>query len=1491
MVDIFDRLAARQQEQPPDIFDRMAATAVAEPPAQTPLPGPQYPGQTPRDIRVSRGTGAARPDLAGVSALKRAGKQFVNKVISDPLKNIAKRSNVGMMNQQAEYLTTRKRRMAELGVNTLPREEELRLQEEIHARAGSGIPSFDVPPPASKFEQYAIDTPVGIAAFVAKLWLAKQALGTTGGTTEGMLTWEMLNLVEGQTPGKGALVRGALGAIEKVPTTSLLGKGAKITAGGGLFGGLTAAEGGSFEDIAVSAAIGGGFQAWGIHKQTQWLKSFKGELLKAEKAKVQGKKSSGMSANNQRFQQDMGAARTRTERAKAISDLHKRHIALVRNTNTAMTRAAKSVDKAMDVIARKLHHGKLKGKEPELARKIVEKGLTPESVAEVGKVKLPATKGEAKFAKAEAKALKDIASSDPKRRAAGNRVLDFLRKAEKGKGKATIEGIPEPTVAQKVVKAVKRPAKAVERAAKQAEVEMAKRPKVKLPVKQPPQQAGAARTQPSVAERPIKAGQERVKVTKAQRQHKAAVEQLFKKGKPVAQDLRNMYPDLVAKYEKGPFWKPEFDKPRTADDVRQLIKDWEGFVAKSPTKSNEAALQGWKTKLAEMEPAPTEAAKELVGPTPTAAKVRKAKAFESDPVVSMTTEGKSGFAGVADRPGGKAEKPWLDLKKTESPDKQIEDFFGRTKKMPSSRRAGKLLQKIKAGLRERFIFAHHLPDTPEAAVARDRIRTMPEERRAAGEKATRDLVAILDGDGTVKALDNAGLDLLRRKVFVQDLLHEAEVDRSIAGDMSMDSLKAENTRLNDLISKVPSVKKAYEARQQLWDNISKDLYERGVISEEARDNPAYVRHFVLDYIDNNRRPVSSRKKKLSEPYRAYGKKRTGSRRDISTDYLEVEVRAMADIYRDNAVEDMANAVGKRYDKRAEFAKIAKAEDATIEEIAAEQGYVEWHYKRPNLFYHALTLSESKIAALIESTAEQAGEVLQIPRSVMRDALVVGRRKGWVIPEWLATQLDDLPVNQRSNMVVRSFTKPFVQWWKRWILRVNPFRYNARNQLGDTERLNASGQMAAIKKIPEGVKLLITKKGTLYEQMKKYGVAGSSLWHEMNDAKKVKEFERFKNISKQKTFKSAVKTVFGAPIKLVSRTGQLEQDLTQFREDILRAAVFLHNLEKMEAGKKVRHWAGRIADIEAIAKDSIPRAAAKLSRETLIDYGSFTPFENDVFRNGLLPFYSFFKRNFTFWPRAIRNAAKEGAAGKPVVAGATIAGFNIAKWLVRVMWAYAIAYLWNHRDEEATAKEESLAFWLRAQPHINIGKMTVWGETALNDYMEWIDYEAIAGVNWRREAGFLNNKQAGIEAARIIAQGPVNKVYQTLNPFVKGTQTAITGQVTWPSVFEPHFVAKPASRKSLERAVVGILGTDANRFYQSAKGDRAFNDTLSAYFAGWWGKPTAPETLAEQIKKTKEWSTLKRKSKTTGRKRGEAKKGKEARWQEAQIRDKALKGQR
>jgi predicted RNA methylase len=988
--------------------------------------------------------------------------------------------------------------------------------------------------------------------------------------------------------------------------------------------------------------------------------------------------------------------------------------------------------------------------------------------------------------------------------------------------------------------------------------------------------------------------------------------------------------------------------------------------------------------------------------------------FQSDPQIDVDPTGEGGFVIVPGGRGerGKTQKNWLDTDKVKSPDAEIEDFFGRTLRPPYVKKASSLIEKASAYFRERFVFAHHAPQTPETAYIRDLIRTMPEERRYAFEKAVKDIIAILDGDGTVQALDSAGLDLLRRKVFVQDILHEAEISRSVSGNLKIEQLQAEDARLDELIAKVPSVKKAYEARQKLWENVSKDLLDRGVLGEEEAANRAYVRHFVLDLAEKNR-PTGFKKKKLSDPYRSYSKHRKGSVKDISTDYLSVEVKALGEIYADNVVEDVANKIGEKEDKRKAYTSAAKAvnfrnlvggqenvkrimqiraklqettgsqdsdileqrkeliaeltdldptypyrkriamhlsklkkkgtyneleddtsglfkelarlaaeesksplglaargvfkamaerdkmirdtlgkEYLTPEKLAMKDGYVEWFYKRPNVFYRAQTLNESQIAAFVENSAEEVGDMLHIPKSKLRAALVLGRRKGMIIPDWLAAQLDDLPVNKRSGYVTRSFTTPFIQFWKRWILRVNPIRYNFRNQLGDTERLNASGQTSRIKNIPQALKMLITKEGELYTLAKQFGVINSVFWHEMNDVSKLPEFEKFKNISYQKNFKQAIASLFTLPVKTISRVGSIEQTLTQMREDVLRLAVFIGNYEDLKAGKPARHWAGQVADIEAIAKEEPARAAAKISRETLGDYGLFTPFENDVLRQGILPFYSWIKLNTTFWPRVLKNAAKEGTAGRNIAAGASIAGLNISKWLIRALWAYAAAYLWNHRDDEASKKEETLPFWLRAIPHVNIGKVTLWGQTALSDFMEWFGMDELAGVMWRKDAGFLDAKEAALEAAKVIAESPVNKMYQALNPFLKAPITGITGQSTYPNVFKPHFVAKPASTNSLERAILDIMGGDAKKFYQTAVADkkgnrRAFDDTLNAYFAGWFMRQTDEDTMLEEIWKTKEWTTLKRNSKTTGRVAGDPKKGKEAEWEESKIRERAL----
>ncbi len=2028
--------------------------------------------------------------------------------------------------------------------------------------------TFDVPRAEGAAEK-AVDITAGIGAFVTQLLIVKKLI-PTGTVLSDVVAWEILNQAEGGIPGQGAAIRGSLGALGKIPTVTAGGKAAKIAAGGGLFGGLTAVQGGNFEDIAVSTAIGAGFQAWGVAKQAQWLKGFKRELLSAEKVRVQGKKAEGMRRNAERYQQDLTAAKTPEQQTKASSDLQKRNTAVTRNANTAIEQASKRVDKTMADVTLKLQHGKL-----------------------------PPPKGEAKFTKARAKALKQLESGDPKVRAAGQRVLDFLEKKAVGAGKETLEGIPEPTVAEKVAKVAKKPAEAVQRVRKQAEMERQKVPPVAkkaAPVAKPP----TAPTAPAVTPPKVTKAQEGVQEVKresiekgislsraqeltGQKQPSAAgIRQTFGKmqaneqiivienikselaelqkdkkqllqqrkeafvpdkplftgkiksteklivgrkirlekfqqvqaKKPNILQQRNIdalaqvlkdHPeadnpvgttkirmtnpkgavfqifakDVETKLSLDPPWtlteKAEasgkaqlqalVDKPFTEEKIPQIspkgeivdkaaggkvgftatftagdfgterlvtVTDVDGNVvgqprdpffpqgipvsekarktrirkvvreivvdaeiaeekafreAQPPTEAKPAEVEAAKPKEipreqeAIIEPAPSpkmeqgEAGKPVSDLTPTgkldptdpkeaieitklhaewvsqgskfdlrsawvgireqkwsmkeekfivssleytpeqidtayrlvqkpiespmpdvslfampgkekqlqaiaekmrrqklpkagkkqfklpklralpkakvkqedsikavyvatasestryalngiwvegenivatdgrrmfmakgkwgkdglylnqatlakgilgksdkkaqfpkwkdivplvhksdaiivddldllwrrvrqasiimteespgiiilvnkdgslgfsaatpevghseinvwpgarilagvnpmflidaiafhatrgdtsiefyfqeadrpiltrspdgktstilmpveigevseelkeslgakkaartaavkAEKVKKhnfttfarehgfvddfsvldhgqlspsgkrskrahtesmrrmedrmesnkkgheafrkailagevidiegkvtkegllaeqkeraakkvegrvaqidaqirftrdlgkgkrglkptarkqinaleeerkqlisapteVKEFTPDPTTTTGAEGEPAFAGVAGKPGGKRAKPWLDLKKTRSPNDDIEAFFGRTEKMPGGFNLKKIMERVRFVLRGAFLTqTPHLETVPRTAFVRDLIRTMPEQQRAAREKAVLDILAILEGDGSVKSLDHAGLDLLRRKVFIQDLVFEAKIDRSVSGDFTLEQLQAEDARLLDLINQVPSVKKAYEARQALWKKVSQDLFERGVLNEESRDNVSYVRHFVLEYMENNRKPISTKKKKLKEPFRTSKIRRIGSRKDISTDYLAVEVRALADIYADNVIEDIADSIAAKEDRKQEFKATAKAKNITLKEVAEQAGYVEWHYKRPNLFYRAATMDQAKIAAMIEEYAVEAGDTINVPRNMIHTALVLGRREGWYIPEDLAMQLDDLPVNYRGHPIIEGMSvvsKHAIQWWKRWILRVNPFRYNARNQLGDTERFIASGKEKALKRIPQSLKILVMKTGEYYEGAKEFGAIASSLWHEMGDVSKLREFEQFKDFTKKKTFKQYTKNILLTPLKAVQGVGNIGQSLTQLREDVLRLALYIDTLEDLRAGKKVQHWAGSIADIEAIAKESKERAAAKVSRETLIDYGSFTIFEDKVLRNGLLPFYSFKKRNLTFWPRALVNAAREGTGGQVAAIAASKATFNIAKWLIRVMFMYAVGWLWNHRDDDSIDKEESMAFWLRANPHLNIGDKTIWGDTALADFGEWIDYEGLSSINWRHQAGYMDTREAALEAAKVIAQAPFNNLAQALNPFIKAPVTAVTGQTIYPNIFDPRFIASPASKKSLERAILSVLGSDARKFFEAAKGDRRIEDTLYAYFAGWWIRPNDPETIVEQIKRTKEWTTLKSKSSVTGRGAGEARKGKEVGFAEAKIREAAL----
>ena len=988
--------------------------------------------------------------------------------------------------------------------------------------------------------------------------------------------------------------------------------------------------------------------------------------------------------------------------------------------------------------------------------------------------------------------------------------------------------------------------------------------------------------------------------------------------------------------------------------------------------------------------------------------------FESDPTIPDKPEGPSGFAGVAGRPKGKTEKPWLDDEKVKSPDEDMESFFQRTDKF-GPEKASSLLDKTKAAYKERFELTPYVPNVPENALIKDIIRTMPEAKRAAINQAYREYRDVLDGDGSTEVLSMTGMGVYRRKIFVEEFLVEAKAGRKVPGDFTIEQLENEKLRVDDLLDRVPSIKRAYEARKALWNMVSEDLADRGVISAENAKNPHYVRHFVLHYMENERKGFGGSKKKLKQPFRTYGLQRTGkSIADVSTDILEVDTHALSQIYADNAVEDAAQEIASKYSERPKFTELAKdknfenlvggpknvakiyelrdeiadmrqqkldkdereilkslveelheldptweyrqriaismkkLKDAlgvdesydvsfsemsaiiredpsspaamaargifkatneraqfiraalgdnfiTPEKLGEANDFVEWWYKRPNVWYRATTLDGAKIAQMLEATAE-ADLDITIPKAMLRGALVMGKkRQGWIIPKWLAEQLDDLPVNKRSGYVVDSLTKPFVMFNKRWLIRANPARYNRRNTVGDFERLNASGRTHAVVRSWEAIQMLWNQEGEIYEMAQRHGVIGTSLWHEVGEAHKNELFSRFKKAKDLTTFMKAT-AVPRLMLRGISAVGDTIQDLTQAREDILRLAVFLDALEDVDnfrAGKDtrygphIRHWAGWAHDIEAIAKEDKWRAAARISRETMMDYGDFTPWENDVLRQGLVPFYSFQKKNAQFWPHAMKEAAKEGKAGKPIGAAARLATFNLGKWSMRVFGAYAVAYLWNHRNDEEAAKDDALPEWQRSRPHLNVGDGTFWEQTALSDFSEWFGYDDIVGDLQRFENGYIDFNTLIKDTAISMAKAPANKIYQGLSPFLKAPVTAL-GQKTFPDVFKPRTFAEAFSSKALEEAFLDLLGNDVRKFVYASEGKVTVKEAIAYYLIGSMYRDTSPEEMNKQIKTALSYTMLKSKSPTTGRLPGQAKSGREREHEILRARQKSLK---
>lgn len=141
---------------------------------------------------------------------------------------------------------------------------------------------------------------------------------------------------------------------------------------------------------------------------------------------------------------------------------------------------------------------------------------------------------------------------------------------------------------------------------------------------------------------------------------------------------------------------------------------------------------------------------------------------------------------------------------------------------------------------------------------------------------------------------------------------------------------------------------------------------------------------------------------------------------------------------------------------------------------------------------------------------------------------------------------------------------------------------------------------------------------------------------------------------------------GDPAQFASNWVRSVETVMNERENVLRLASFMQQLE---------------SGVDA-------RVAAKRARESLVDYGKFTEFEDKYMRGFLAPFYAFTRHNTANW---IKAAAGRDVGGKPAVALAATGA---------ILAADSAAQAWNATFFPEV--EAQLAPWQRDQFHVIVG---------------------------------------------------------------------------------------------------------------------------------------------------------------------------------------------
>lgn len=549
----------------------------------------------------------------------------------------------------------------------------------------------------------------------------------------------------------------------------------------------------------------------------------------------------------------------------------------------------------------------------------------------------------------------------------------------------------------------------------------------------------------------------------------------------------------------------------------------------------------------------------------------------------------------------------------------VQDPLGATRQKPG------LLEQAGEGLKDKFNYMHAVKGKAwrigmkkvqgERFIAEtDRLRSQLESGYRNTEGKIKNAIEHLDNTPGYSARQK--LDDATRYLLLSDYVRRGKEGQALPEGMTLEEAQNSLTAITAHVRKNPEVRKAVVHVRQLLNEIGQELVKAGVLKETRKQ---YFPHQVLEYLDDKvGLPVS-----VKYPKRGYTLQTKGSEKAVETELITALDHHLKAIARHNAIDDFVNRNLREY-SLPNWKAGQKLPD----------GFVEYQPRTGRRYFEAHTIPEQSVMnATLEALMTEKSPKVTVALNQVRKVLAVGgEHKTYAIPEEIVrymNRLYDPQTLEGSNSLISQITRT----WKGFVT-ANPINlpglmaYNFKNMVGDAE--------AALRDDPALQKYL------------------GRAWKEIWDAKGGKPSKEFLTAEEWGTIGAGY---FGSELgikgdvhferrfqgrkfgsKNLSRAGQGIMDLQTAREDLLRYAKFLKDLDQ-----GLEPWQAHIEN-----------------GKTFINYNHLTDFEKKWFRDSLLPFYTFYKFNLLNW-----GSALTGQRGKTTQARAL--GLSVGVPFMAAIW--------------------------------------------------------------------------------------------------------------------------------------------------------------------------------------------------------------------------------